>query len=571
MHHDFVPDTAAELLLFLLGAHGVEHLFLNTGTDSAPLQEAALTLPRQGITIPKIHTSTFESVSLAAAHGFFQATGKPQCVFVHVDSGTQNLGAMVHNAFRDKAGVIILAGKTPYGESLDARGGRSGFIHWLQDMPDQMGIVRSYAKLATEITREETMDRAIGRAVQIATSYPAGPVYLTIARDVLMDKPAAEASRTEGFAVPHPPAMSESDIAWLANAIVDAERPVLITSRAGRRKEGLEAVVQLAELTGMIVIRGADGGPVSIPTLHPLHRRAPRETAVAIRESDLVIIVETEVPYIPRAISPSESAQVIHIDPDPLKFTMPLWSFAVDQAICADGPVALGQLVKAIGSLSQSHPDVKIRLAERVKANSNVEVLDYVASEEALAISPHDVFAALNDTIAESDIVIDEAVTNSTVLYQNLVRSEANTIAGAFAPGLGWSLGGAIGLKLAHPAERVIAVCGDGAFLFGVPSSALQMAANIGTPFVVVILNNNGYRASRLPVYELFPGGASVEAGNAVGTRFETPDFVDLARACHAYGARVERRSDLVDALNLAFHEVDDGRCAVIDVRIVQN
>ena len=113
-----------------------------------------------------------------------------------------------------------------------------------------------------------------------------------------------------------------------------------------------------------------------------------------------------------------------------------------------------------------------------------------------------------------------KAVTNSGLVYQNVVRTEPGTIASAFAPGLGWALGGAIGVKLAHPDRRVVAICGDGSFLFGVPSSALMMAAEMQTPFLTVILNNDGYRASRLPVYELFPEGASAVSGDAIGTTF---------------------------------------------------
>ncbi len=207
MGEAFAPATVAEQLLALLGAHGVEHFFLNPGTDSAPLQEAMKTLPAKGVAIPAVHPSTFQALSLAAAHAYYQVTGRPQCLFVHVDAGTQNLGAMMHDAYRDRAGVIILAGRTPYGEDAGSRGGRSGYIQWLQDVPDQSGIVRPYTKACIEIARAEMLDRAIGRAVQLATSYPAGPVYLTVSRDVLMDEPAPRAPRTEGYALPSPPAL----------------------------------------------------------------------------------------------------------------------------------------------------------------------------------------------------------------------------------------------------------------------------------------------------------------------------------------------------------------------------
>jgi acetolactate synthase I/II/III large subunit len=567
----FQPATVAEHLLQLLGEHGVEHLFLNPGTDSAPLQEAMKTLPAAGITIPRVHTSTFEAVSLAAAHAFYQATGRPQCVVVHVDAGTQNLGAMMHDAFRDRAGVIILAGKTPYGEDGESRGGRSGYIQWLQDMPDQPGIVRSYAKLVLEITRPEMLGRALGRAVQIATSYPAGPVYLTVSRDVLMDRPEQGPARTSGYAIPAPPALGADRVAEIVALIARASRPLLITSRSGRTEAGFEAVTRLAELAGITVTRGVDTGPVSIPTLHPMHLRSPVATSTALREADLVLIVECDVPFIPRSVQPNATATIVHVDGDPLKVSMPLWAFPIDIALQADGPTALAQLADAIEELRRSSPEIARQFDDRIESAGAGEPLGEAQLLEDDGIGAVDVLLALNEVLRPDDIVVEEAVTNSGLLYQHVVRTRPGTIAGAFAPGLGWALGGAIGVKLAHPDRRVVAVCGDGSFLFGVPSSALMMAAEMQTPFLTVIINNGGYRASRLPVYELFPEGASAASGDAVGTTFTSaPDFASLAHACHAHGERVERRSQLTTALLRCLEATEGGRAAVLDVGVRQ-
>ncbi len=113
--------TTAEHLVSLLAAHGVEYLFLNPGTDTAPVQEAVYSLAEAGLPVPTVLLSTFESVSLAAAHAYWKMTGRPQAIFVHVDAGTQNLGAQVHNVLRDRAGVIVIAGKTPYGRRTARR------------------------------------------------------------------------------------------------------------------------------------------------------------------------------------------------------------------------------------------------------------------------------------------------------------------------------------------------------------------------------------------------------------------------------------------------------------------
>jgi len=157
-------------------------------------------------------------------------------------------------------------------------------------------------------------------------------------------------------------------------------------------------------------------------------------------------------------------------------------------------------------------------------------------------------------------------VTNASAVYEGLERTRPGTLTGPWAPGLGWALGGALGVKLARPGRRVITVTGDGAFLFGVPTSALMMAAEWDTPFLAVILNNRGYRASRLPVYGLFPDGVSAQRKTAVGTRFShAPDYTALAAACHAHGERVEKAEDLVPALRRAIKAVDAGQAAVVE------
>ncbi len=105
---------------------------------------------------------------------------------VHVDVGTQNLGSMLHNAARGEAGVVIIAGLTPTTTEGEQPGGRDVGVHWLQDIPDQAGVVRPYVKLAGQLLNPLTLERTLVRAFQVAASAPSGPVYLTIAREVLM-------------------------------------------------------------------------------------------------------------------------------------------------------------------------------------------------------------------------------------------------------------------------------------------------------------------------------------------------------------------------------------------------
>jgi acetolactate synthase-1/2/3 large subunit len=284
----------------------------------------------------------------------------------------------------------------------------------------------------------------------------------------------------------------------------------------------------------------------------------------------VILLVESDVPWLPATVTLREDVQVFHVDPDPAKASMPLWSYPVDVAVQADGSAALAAIVAELTRIAEGQPEVAGRLADRA-ARLRERPVPPGQVPESGPLTPLGVMAALSAVIDAEDIVIEEAVTNAEAVYTGLERSLPGTLTGPFAPGLGWALGGSLGVKLARQDRRVVAVTGDGAFLFGVPTSALMMAAEWGTPFLAVILNNSGYRASRLPVYGLFPDGVSARRKTAVGTRFtKAPDYPALAAACHAHGERVEKAEDLVPALRRALAALDAGQAAVLECVIEQ-
>ncbi len=546
--------TCAEELLYALGRSGVEVLFLNPGTDSAPVQEAALVLADLGVPIPRIVASTFESVSLAAAHGYWQVTRRPQAVWVHVDAGTQNLGAMVHNVLRDRAGVVVLAGRTPYADDLQVPGGRSSPIHWQQDVPDQAGIVRSYAKWTYELVRAGETYRTVARAVQVAGGEVPGLAYLTISRDVLMEPGGQTTAPTRLAARPVGPAMAPDAVELVSGLLATARRPVIVTTRVGRRPGGSEALARLADAVGCPVVGRPEA--VNLPTDHPMACRDPARSAELVGAADLVIVVEADVPWVPGFVQPSDDATIVVIDPDPVHSSMPLWTFPADVSIIADGAVALGQLADAAATRPRAARDV---------APVNAEP----SPRRGGGLNADDVMLALNEVLRPDDLVVEEAVTNVDAVQRLLERTEPGTLFSNGGPGLGWSLGASVGIKLASPDRRVVAVVGDGSFLFGVPTSAFCLAAEADAPFLAVVLDNDGYRASRQPVFQLFPDGESARRGDAVATRFRRPpDLAATARACGGWGETVAEASGLVELLTRALKVVESGTPAVVDVQL---
>ena len=177
--------TARAAFLDALYEAGVSHLFVNLGSDHPAFVEAYAQARATGRPVPDLVTCPNEMVALSAAHGHALVSGQPQAVIIHVDCGTQALAGAVHNAMRARVPVLIFAGAAPFTQEGELLGSRNEFIHWLQDVRDQRGILRDYMKYDVELRTGRNIKQMTWRALQMATSAPAGPVYLMGAREVI--------------------------------------------------------------------------------------------------------------------------------------------------------------------------------------------------------------------------------------------------------------------------------------------------------------------------------------------------------------------------------------------------
>jgi acetolactate synthase-1/2/3 large subunit len=566
--------TCAEALLQLQVASGVEYVFLNPGTDTAPIQEALVALSGDGERVPTLVPCLYENVAMAAAHGYFLVTRRPQLVVVHVDVGTQNLGGNIHDAMRGQAGVVILAGRSPYTVDGVLPGSRDRAIQWQQDVTDQIGIVRSYVKWSHELSRVDTLHQLLPRAVQMAASEPCGPVYMTAAREILMQPPADNRVDLSVARRARPLVTSAGDpraLEQLAEWLASADAPLAITGNFGRHPEAVTLLGRLADTLGM---RIADTrGPLNVPASHPMF---VEDANKAIAESDVLLLLDVDVPWIPRHVQPATGARIAQLDIDPLKETMALWGFPVDLPIQANSRKALAGLLEAVER--HASPAKRQRWAERrdrytaahaAYRQAQAATLNELRSRRPIAAEW--VGAALAERLPAESIVLDESVTSSDALRRFLAREKPGSVLSAGAPGLGWSLGAGVGVKLAAPDQTVVSVVGDGSFVFGSPVAALWAAQQAAAPFLTIVMNNGGYNASKMPVLGLFPDGASRRANAFPGVRFNTPpDYAALARSCHAYGERVEDPAELPEAITRALAAVNAGQAAVLDVVLSQ-
>jgi acetolactate synthase I/II/III large subunit len=556
-------EDAATELVDTLADEGVEYLFINPGTDTAPVQEALAAARARSAPHPRTVLCTHEFVALSAAMGHYFASGKPQAVMVHVDAGTLNLGGAIHNAQRNRVPVVVFAGRTPYSIDPEVPGHRDAYIHWQQEQADQQAVLRAFGKWTMEVPRGRELGGIVRRAYQVVRSDPTGPAYVMLPREALMEPGGARPTRR--LLPPRPAAPDPDGLAELAKTLADARRPVIITGRTGARPEAVPALVAVAELLGAPVIDHQDR--LNFPPRHPLFAGGEVDGADELRAADVVLVLDAEVPWIPVQAKPSADAVILQIDTDSVKHTMPMWTYPVDLALTANTAVALPLLEAELRGLAT--PERTGRWNDQRSAATGRLDEKRRAWAELAGTEPSDaMLRALDRALPPEAIVLEEAVTNRGAVIRQIDR-EPGFRYGTGSPALGWGVAGALGVKLARPDSPVVSIVGDGSFNFGVPTASIWTAQKAGAPFVSVILNNQAYRASKLPVQRLYPKGSADTENDFPETEL-TPvaDYVQLARAYGGDGEVVRKPEDLPAALERCLEIQDGGRCAVIDVRL---
>ena len=562
----FKIETTAQAYLQLLSERGVEYLFANAGTDFAPLIDAFAFFAASGVKTVTPVTVPHENLAVAMAHGYYLATGKPQAVMVHVTVGTANAVNGIINAARDRIPILFTAGRTPVTEQ-GVHGGRDLCIHWAQESFDQAGMIREYVKWDYELRNFTQLASVVDRALEIAMSEPKGPVYLTLPRETLAETHdeltvSAPPARNPGGRM-HP---DPEDIEAAAAMICASKSPLIITSCAGSCPGAVEALTRLAENFAIPAIT-FNQRTLSFPTTSPMH--AGFSPAPFLDEADLLLVVESDVPWYPNVKRPSEECKVIHAGVDPLYARYPMRSFPRDLAIRADPAVAIRLLDEALGGHRKKMKEEIARRFARVKAFHDAQRAAWKKeAEKAKESSPLDpvwVSHCINE-IKDAET----ALVNEYDLLPNHVELDATTpyFGGTTAGGLGWGLGASLGIKLAWPHKTVVAAVGDGSYMFGNPTPFHFVSRALNLPTLTVIFNNGCWNAVRRATAFLHPDGwAKRTGGFPLTDLLPSPDYERIVSASGGYGERVEDPSEVLPALKRGLHAVrTEGRQAVINM-----
>lgn len=563
--------TGSTALLDALAEAGVAYIFANFGSDHPPIVEALAESRAIGRKVPEVITCPNEMVALSAAHGYAQATGHAQAVLVHVECGTQALAGAMHNAAKGRVPVLILAGTSPFTQEGELPGSRNEFIQWIQDVFDQRGLVRGYVRYDNELRSGRNVKQIVHRALQFAHSEPRGPTYLMAAREVLEEVVPPVAVNAAAWPAIAPTALPPEAVAELANDLVTARLPLIVTSYLGRNPM---AVAELMALCRRLAIGVLESVPnyMNFPTDDPLYQGNQWNEPVqntALAEADLVLVLDSDVPWIPLVSRPAPDARVVHIDTDPLKQQMPLWQSPATRVFRADVATALRQINAALDAGCPAPDRFGSRRAHWEDRHRDWRAeLDAREQPDGDTITPEFLTTRLRAHLGPDSIVLSEGISNYKTIVDHLRCNQPGGLYTSGGGSLGWNGGAAIGMKLAHPGRLVAALCGDGSYMFSVPATVHWMARRYGTPFLHVVYNNRGWKSPKLSALAVHPDGFASRA-NDIGVTFDPPpDYAGIAVAAGgAFGRTVHRAADLDAAIEAALRAVRaEGRAAVLDV-----
>jgi benzoylformate decarboxylase len=533
--------TGRSAFLALLKDEGITHLFGNPGTTELPIMHALKDHPDLTYVM-----AMQESLVVAIADGYSRASGRLVACNVHVAPGLGNAMGSLYNAQFTGTPMILTAGQQEQGH---------GLMEPLLYGP-LVRMAEPLVKWAVEVTRLEDLPRIVRRAAKVATTPPTGPVFISLPGDILNAEAGIDLGRSTRIDARVKP--SDEALQALAQRILKAQRPVIITGDEIVKSDALAEAARFAETLGCPVYQQSAPYGAHFLSENPCFMgalsRAQKQVRELLSPHDLLIVLGAD----PLRMS-------VHSEIEPLPDGLPIvqvglidWelgkNFGAEIALKADvretlraltplllesGGAALAARAKrGIAELASKNWTARRKtLVEQIgKANEKSPIdPDYLALQVADAMPAH-------------AILVDEGLTSSRHMTSLRPYRDRYSYHALASGGIGWGLPASVGVSLANPDRPVVCYSGDGSAMYSI--QALWTAAHHKLPLSVVIVNNGGYRIIKQRLLS-FHGD-----DNYVGMDFIDPpvDFAGMARSLGLEAIRIsdprELKSKLSDAFN---------------------
>jgi acetolactate synthase I/II/III large subunit len=507
--------TGGEAIVSGLVAHGVDTVFGLPGAQIYGLFDAFHQVQL------KVIGARHEQACGYMAYGYARSTGRPGVFSVVPGPGVLNAGAALLTAFGSNEPVLCLTGQVP----TQFLGKGRGHLH---EMPDQLATLRSFVKWAARIEYPDAAPSLVSRAFQEMLSGRRGPVALEMPWDVFTQRADIGASKPFDLL---PPPQPDSDRVRDAAALVAGSKSPMIFVGSGAI-HAADEILELAELIDAPVVAFRSGrGIVSNAHELGLTMAAAYQLWPA---TDLMIGIGTRMELATMSRWPfrPDGLKCIRIDIDPSEMRR----YTPDVAVIADAQAGTRDLLAV--ARKRGYAKTNGRRAAIREASA-------AAQKQIQSIQPQMAYLnILREVLPDNAIVTDElSQVGFASWYGFPVYQPRTFITSGYQGTLGSGFPTALGAKVAHPDRPVVAITGDGGFMFGVQELATAVQFNIGV--VTLVFNNNSYGNVRRDQIERFDG-------RVVASDLINPDFVKLAESFGVGAARVTSPDGFRSALEKA-------------------
>jgi len=545
--------TGRSAFLALLKDEGVTRLFGNPGTTELPIMHAMTEQTDISYVL-----GLQESIVVAMADGYARASGQIAAVNVHVAPGLGNAMGALYTANFSGSPLIVTAGQQEQGH---------GLMEPLLYAP-LVPIATPMVKWAVEVTRIEDLPKIMRRAAKVAMTPPTGPVFISLPGDILNMEAAIDMGQSTRVDAATRP--SDSALEQLADRLAAARRPVIVAGHEIVASDAFAEAAQLAEMLGAPVYQQTVNDGAHFPSEHPAFMGSLNRNQSYVRDvlapHDLVICLGSDLlrmsVYSPVDPLPADLA-VVQIGQRDWEMGK---NHPVELALRADVKETVAALLPVLGT--RGGQDLKDRakasLTDLATRNWSVQRAEKrakaVAMSDASPIEPEWLMLRLSELLPEDAIVVDEGIVSSYSLLQFLAIRDRYGYFGNASGGIGWGIAAALGVQVAHPERRVVAVLGDGSSMYSI--QALWTAAHLKLPITFIIANNGGYRIIKERLLS-FHGNDEF-----IAMDFKDPaiEFADLARSLGMKAERIETGA----AFETAFQAADDRAGPVLLEVVVQ-
>jgi acetolactate synthase-1/2/3 large subunit len=577
---DRVPEYGSDLVVDLLKALGIEYAAFNPGASFRGLHDSLVNYG--GDRQPRTVLCTHEEISVALAHGYAKATGRPMVAALHDVVGLQHACMAIFNAWCDRVPVLLLGGTGPMDSSR-----RRPWIEWIHTALVQGNHVRDFVKWDDQPANAAGVAESILRGYRLMTAEPTGPVY------VCLDAALQEDPVPKGVTLPtdvqrwtrQSPVQADADgLKTAAQWLSESRRPVILADTVGRSRAGVDGLRALAERLNAPVVDL--GTRFNFPSEHPLEATERREDL--LREADVVFAVDVvdlwgalqanAARHRPAGFAPSAAAKIISLSVSDL--LVHSWTAdyhrmqPVDLRLVGDSRVALPAFADLVDASGDTASERRER-ADALAADGRAKRLEWenrarTLSQSASGAVPLGALGlGLRDALQGKDWVLSNNELRGWARRLWRVEQPYQYTGTSGGAGLGYGIGASLGVGLAHKGSGriVVNLQPDGDLLYC--SSALWTAAHERLPLLCIMLNNHSYYNSEEHGLRMAEHRGRPAERAGIGTRPEGPavDFATVARGFGiASAGPITSVADLPRALATALEVVAGGEPYLLDV-----